>query len=258
MSYITQEIPVEQFGAQPGAQRGKQLVDQALDHSQRFNLYQGVHKGLRAFMADTLVRVGSTDYTDAQERQEAADVVRTLLHICGEHLKHENDFLHTAMERRAPGSSASCAQEHVEHVANIDALSGCLRQALAATEVQQASAWQRLYQLLSLFVADNYEHMLLEEREHNAVLWRHFSDEELIEIHDALLASVPADEMAHHFRWILPQLSHPERVEMLSGMRQGMPPEVFASQLDMARPLLNARAWHKLQAALKSEVACHG
>lgn len=254
MSHITQEFPVEQFGSRPGAG----LIDQALDQSQRFNIYQGVHKGLRAFMADTLVRVGSTDYTDAQERQETADAVRAMLHICGEHLKHENHFLHTAMERRAPGSSAGCAQEHVEHVAHIDALSGCLRQALAASEPQQAAAWQRLYQLLSLFVADNFEHMLLEEREHNAVLWRHFSDEELIEIHDALLASVPADEMAHHFRWILPQLSHPERVAMMGGMRQGMPPEVFASQLDTARPLLNARAWHKLQAALMSEVACHG
>ncbi len=152
MSHITQEIPVEQFGAKIGAQ----LVEQALDHSQRFNVYQGVHKGLRAFMADTLVRVGSTDYTDAQERQDTAEAVRSLLHICGEHLKHENHFLHTAMERRAPGSSASCAQEHVEHVAHIDALSGSLRQALAASEAQQAAAWQRLYQLLSLFVADNF------------------------------------------------------------------------------------------------------
>ncbi|HEX5356355.1 MAG TPA: hypothetical protein VFW93_09055 [Aquabacterium sp.] len=246
MSLLTQEIPVDQ------------LVEHALDHSHRFNMYQSVHKGLRAFMADTLVRVGSTDYSDAQEREEAADQLRTLLTICGEHLKHENRFLHVAMERRAPGSTASCAQEHVEHVAHIEALCACLNQALGAQPAQLASAWQRLYQLLSLFVADNYEHMLLEEREHNAVLWRHFSDEELIEIHDALLASIPAEEMALHFRWMVPQLSHPERVAMLGGMRQGMPPEVFASQLDLARPLLNARAWHKLQAALASEVVCHG
>ena len=73
---------------------------------------------------------------------------------------------------------------------------GSLRQALAASEAQQAAAWQRLYQLLSLFVADNFERMLLEEREHNAVLWRHFSDEELIEIHDALLANCFAQSEA--------------------------------------------------------------
>lgn len=238
---------------------GLQPQDRQLEQGHnRFNMYQGIHKGLRAFMADTLVRVGSTDYTDAQERQEAAAQLRSLLHLCAQHLAHENHFLHAAMEQRAPGSAAQCAREHVQHTAHIEALSACLDRAVRLQDAAQDGAWLSLYHALSLFVADNYEHMLLEEREHNAVLWRHFSDEELIEIHDALLASIPGEEMALCFRWILPHLSHPERVAMLGGMRQGMPAEVFASQLDLARPLLNVRAWHKLQAALKEEVVCHG
>lgn len=227
------------------------VSDQEADNSLRFNMYQSVHKGLRAFMADTLTKVGQTDYTDAVERQETATQLRSLLHICAEHLAHENRFVHSAMESRQPGSAARCVGEHVEHVAHIASLNACLDLALQAPAGGQARAWQRLYHALSLFVAENFEHMLLEEREHNAVLWRHFSDEELIEIHDALLASVPQDEMAVHFRWMLPQLSHPERVGMLSGMRQGMPPEVFASQLSLAKPLLDERAWHKLTAALQ-------
>ncbi|MGC4059507.1 MAG: hypothetical protein QM749_01080 [Aquabacterium sp.] len=234
------------------------VSDQEADHSRRFNMYQSVHKGLRAFMADTLTKVGQTDYTDAVERQETAAQLRSLLSICAEHLAHENRFVHSAMESRQPGSAARCVGEHVEHVAQIGGLGGCLDHALAASADKQAAAWQHLYHALSLFVAENYEHMLLEEREHNAVLWRHFSDAELIEIHDALLASVPPDEMAVHFRWMLPQLSHPERVGMLSGMRQGMPPEVFASQLNMARPLLDERAWRKLTAALQVGGAAHG
>lgn len=233
--------------------------EQLQEQGHRFNMYQAIHKGLRAFMADTLVRVGITDHTDAHERKEAAEQLRSLLHLCAQHLAHENHFLHTAMEQRVPGSAAQCSREHIQHTAHIEALSACLDRALRLQDAAQAaSAWLSLYHALSLFVADNYEHMLLEEREHNAVLWRHFSDEELIEIHDALLASIPVEEMALCFRWILPHLSHPERVAMMGGMRQGMPAEVFASQLDLARPLLNARAWHKLQAALKEEVVCHG
>lgn len=231
---------------------------QGATQAPRFNMYQSVHKGLRAFMADTLTRIGRTDHTDPQERHESAEQLRSLLHICGEHLAHENKFLHTAMEQRAPGSASRCAGEHVGHLAHIDALAASLSKAERAGSGEQAGAWLRLYQELSLFVAENYEHMLLEEREHNAVLWAHFSDEELIEIHDALLASVPAEEMAVHFRWMLPQLSHLERVGMLSGMRQGMPAEVFLAQLDLARPLLDARAWHKLQAALKVGEVYHG
>ena len=226
--------------------------------SPRFDIYSTVHKGLRAFMADTLLKVGRSDPQDAVECRETAEQLRSLLHVCGQHLVHENEFLHTAMERRAPGSAASAAHEHEGHVAEIAALSAWLERALKATGGEAPGAWQWLYQSLSQFVAENFEHMLLEEREHNAVLWRHFSDEELLAIHDELVASIPAEEMALHFRWMVPQLSHPERVAMLGGMRQGMPPEVFATQLDMARPLLNARAWHKLQAAFKDEVVCHG
>jgi len=224
----------------------------------RFDLYRAVHKGLRAFMADTLLRVGSTDPADAVECRESAEQLRSLLQVCGKHLQHENDFLHTAMERRAPGSAGRANREHEGHVAEIAALSAWLDQALATPAAEQAAAWHHLYLALSRFVAENIEHMLLEEREHNAALWRHYSDEELHAIHDALVSSIPGEEMALHFRWMLPQLSHPERVAMLGGMRQGMPPEVFTTQLDMARPLLNARAWHKLQAAFKEEVACHG
>lgn len=225
----------------------------------RFDLYRAVHKGLRAFMADTLLKVGSADPADPAERGEAAEQLRSLLDVCVKHLQHENDFLHTAMERRAPGSAARAGREHEGHLAAIAALEAELSQALmAASAALQAVAWHRLYQALSVFVAENYEHMLLEERDHNAVLWRQYSDEELLAVHGALVSSIPADEMALHFRWMLPQLSHPERVAMLGGMRQGMPPEVFATQLDMARPLLNARGWHKLQAAFKEEVACHG
>lgn len=97
--------------------------------------------------------------------------------------------------------------------------------------------------------------MLREEQAHNAVLWAHYSDEELIALHDELVASIPPDKMALHFRWILPSVSHAERVGMLQGMRQGTPSEVLASQLDMARPLLQARDWFKLKAAFQGELA---
>lgn len=224
----------------------------------RFNMYQSVHKGLRAFMADTLSKVGCTDYTDVAERQDTASQLRSLLDICCQHLAHENHFLHTAMERRSPGSAARCADEHVAHVADITRLRVGLDDALSASESDQEWTWQQLYQALSLFVAENYEHMLMEERVHNAVLWQHYSDEELIEIHDALLATIPADEMAIHFRWMLPQLSHPERVAMLSGMRLGMPAELFASQLNTVEALLDTRSWRKLQAALQVGGASHG
>ncbi|MGE5452474.1 MAG: hemerythrin domain-containing protein [Acidobacteriota bacterium] len=224
----------------------------------RFNIYQSVHKGLRAFMSDTLTRVGATDERDADECQDTGRQVRALLALCASHLEHENRFIHTAMERRSPGSAGQCANEHVQHLDHIARLQASVTAAQEASGTERAGAWQWLYQQLSLFVAENFEHMLLEEREHNAVLWSHYSDAEIHEIHEALVSSVPADEMALNFRWMIPQLTHSERLAMLSGMRQGMPEHVFGAQMGVARGLLSDRAWRKLASALPVGEVCHG
>ncbi len=225
----------------------------------RFNIYQSVHKGLRAFMADTLNRVGATDDADAVECKDACKQVRSLLEVCAAHLTHENEFIHSAMERRSPGSASQCAAEHQEHVAHIEELLGLVQAAEQASAAGNgATAWQRLYQQLSLFVADNLAHMILEERDHNAVLWANYTDAEIHDIHKALLSCVPADEMALHFRWMIPQLSHAERLAMLAGMQQGMPEHVFDAHMGIARGLLPERSWTKLASVLPVGSVCHG
>ena len=45
-------------------------------------------------------------------------------------------------------------------------------------------------------------------------------------------------------------LNHGERVELLQGMRAGMPPEVFGGVLAIAQANLSARDWAKLASAL--------
>ncbi|HET8869543.1 MAG TPA: hemerythrin domain-containing protein [Aquabacterium sp.] len=224
----------------------------------RLNLYQSVHKGLRAFMADTLTRVGSTDTADSDECQGTLTQLRTLLDVCQAHLEHENHFIHTAMEQRQAGSAKRCKGEHVEHESHIAQLRQMSDVAESASALQRVEAWGDLYQALSGFVAENYEHMLLEERQHNQVLWKHYTDEELHEIHGALVSSIPAEEMAIHFRWMVPHLSHPERLAMLSGMKQGMPAHVFKAQMDIARSLLSEQSWSKLVGAMSYDEVSHG
>ena len=53
----------------------------------RVDLYAGIHKALRAFMADTLLAVGRTDPADAQEVAATRERLGTLLDLCaGQHL----------------------------------------------------------------------------------------------------------------------------------------------------------------------------
>ena len=59
-----------------------------------------IHKALRHFMTDTLVRVGRLDIDDADEMSATLAQLETLLTLCTRHIEHENDFLHTAIEAR--------------------------------------------------------------------------------------------------------------------------------------------------------------
>ena len=228
----------------------RELASVAAAAAPRFDIYTTIHKALRAWMADTLLAVGRMDVDDGPDRVQTLERVQALLSMCRAHLQHENGFVHPTMEARAPGSSGTIGQEHVDHVTAID---GLARQTEA---LQRADAAQRpqialvLYRALALFVAHNFEHMHVEETAHNAVLWGHYSDPELVAVHDALVGSVPPAEMMAVMRWMVPHMTPAERAAMLGDMQQRAPAPVLVAVLDVVRPHLDERAWDKLQRAL--------
>ncbi len=216
----------------------------------RFDFYATIHKALRAFMADTLLAVGRMDVDDEPELVRGLQRVFDLLEFCHQHLQHENQFIHTAMEARAPGSSAAIAAEHGEHVAHIERLGAMAGGVLRALPGERPAAALALYRALSAFIAHNFEHMLQEEREHNALLWAHYSDAELVEIHNALVGSIPPAEMMVVMRWMVPFMNPAERTAVLADMQAHAPAPAFQAVLDTVRGHLDEREWAKLTRSL--------
>lgn len=216
----------------------------------RHDIYASVHKGLRAFMGDTLAAVGRMDPADAEDVATALGQLRSLLAICLSHLEHENRFIHTAMEARRPGSTARTGEDHIGHEEAIDELTAEIGAVERAAGPARAAAAHRLYLRLATFVAENLLHMNVEETENNAVLWACYTDDEIQAIEHALVASIPPAEMGAVLRWMIPSTSHTARVGMLSGMRQNAPAAVFEGVLALTRAHLSARDWAKLADAL--------
>ena len=218
---------------------------------QRFDMYASIHKALRSRMAQVLCAVGRLDWLDDGEMSVVLGDARALLAMCRAHLEHENRFVHPAIEARCPGVSNARAVDHEHHVEEIDALLTQVAGCAEATEPGvRACRVQVLYRSLALFVADNLVHMDAEETVHNAALWSAYSDDELVEIHDALIASIPPQEMVDTIGFLVPAIAPAERAGMLTGMKVGMPAEAFAQVLGLVRPHLGARDWAKLEAAI--------
>lgn len=213
---------------------------------ERHNLYRDIHKALRSFMCDTLVRVGRVDVFDADEFAATLAQLDALLSLCESHIQHENDFLHSAIEARLPAGSSRTASDHEDHFESIAMLRAEAAALAAAAPAERGMRALRLYRHLALFVAENFEHMQIEETVNAATLWAHYDDAELFAIHDRILASIGPQEHLLVARWLVPALSPAERAAMFGAMKTQMPPEALLGVLMHVRPHLDASGWTKL------------
>lgn len=220
----------------------------------RMDIYAGIHKALRAMMADALLAVGRLDTDDEVELGAVSERVSGLLDACAAHLRHENDFVHVAMEARAPGASEVAAHEHEAHGQAIDALREQLAALCGQPAAQRGALALHLYRQLALFVAHNFTHMHVEETAHNAVLWSRYTDAQLGELHDALLASIPPHEQMRDLQWMLRFMSPAERHALLAELRAKAPAPVFDAVLDLVRNHLTPVEWGKLMRSLGLEL----
>jgi len=222
-----------------------------MNSSPRFNIYAPVHKALRLFMTDTLSGLSCLDLDDAQELAAGLAQLEALLEAASCHLQHENDFIHPAIEERSPGVSKRIAAEHGEH---LEAIAALRAQAAALRAEPEAVSAHRLYRQLATFIAENFEHMEVEETRHNQVLWAAYSDAELQAIEGRILASIGPQEMTLWLRWMLPAFTPRERAQLIAGLPLAAQAPVLAS----AHSLLDPGAWTKLCKALSDKAAVPG
>ncbi len=207
--------------------------------SPRFDIYAPIHKALRLFMTDTLHSLSRMDLGDPQDLAAGLDRLETLLEAACRHLQHENDFIHPAIEEHSTGASHRIAAEHREH---LEAIATLRAQAVALRAGPGPAAAHRLYRQLAAFIAENFEHMDVEETRHNQALWAAYDDAELQAIEGRILASIGPQEMGLWLRWMLPAFNPAERAQLIAGL----PDEVRAPVLGQARTLLDDVAWAKL------------
>lgn len=216
----------------------------------RLNLYGPIHKALRAQMNDALIGVGRMDCGDQPEVIFALDAVGDLLEALRAHVAHENEFMHPAINAARSNGAQRTADDHEEHLAAIAELELAVQRVRTADGTERDFAAVLLYRQLALFLADNLQHMHIEETANNAILWENYSDAELGSLHERLVSSISPEAMQKTMRWMLPAISHSERVHMMLDIRSKLPSEAFAGVVESLRSLLSHRDYDKLVRAL--------
>ena len=99
-------------------------------------------------------------------------------------------------------------------------------------------------------MADDLEHMRLEEEVIQPLLDELYSADELRSIDEALVASVPPDVMMASLRVMVPAICPDERVTLLSKPKAALPAEAFANMLALVQLTLTDRDFEDLKQRL--------
>jgi hypothetical protein len=218
----------------------------------RFNLFNQIHKGLRAMLYDAALAIGRTDFTQAGQAAATLTRLERVLFFFDAHAEHENKFILPAIRQHNPYLLDAFAGEHeADHkLANeLRELIG-LYQLLVQPEMQ-IQLGQQLFYAFNAFVAFNLEHMNREESTLNQVLWEHYTDAQLHGIEAEIVRSIAPAELAEESRWMMRAINQAEAVAWLSGAHDTAPEPVFQFLLQLARQELPAEQWIKVQVALK-------
>ena len=210
----------------------------------RYNIFYQIHKALRAILYDTASQLQQTDFSNEKEGNAAAGQVELVMVLFDKHADTEDGFILPAIEKYEPSVSTLFAEEHVED----HALSARMRDLLsgyqaAVDEEQRSLLGQGITIAFTEFLVFNLEHMAKEESVLNELLWRYYSDGELMQLTQRIVAHVPPQMMAVYSRWMFRGLSNHEIVGWLSAIKGEAPAPVFEALIGAAEAELPEARW---------------
>ena len=104
--------------------------------------------------------------------------------------------------------------------------------------------------MLNGFQAKYLDHMAMEESKMNSLIWSHFTDEELIGIHGAIMSKLAPEQIVLWFKYIVPALNPMERNIILSGFKANAPEEFVNRVLGVIREEMPASSFDSMVASL--------
>lgn len=221
---------------------------------ERHNFYRDIHKAIRRMMMNLLVAGGRTDFMDVKAARAYADEVREAFAGLTDHAEHENAFVGPLVVEHAPHLAQLVGPAHDDQEGAIRALVQQLG-AIAPGTAGSAARGHAFVVRLSSFFGELLTHMAEEEELIMPALWRAMTDEELMNVHHRLLATIPPEKMVVVLSVMLPALNDPERVELVTGIRTSAPEPVFAMVMGVARAVLADGDLAVLEAAIASHAA---
>jgi len=196
---------------------------------------------------DTSLALQQANFADYDEAEIAIKKLRQTIDILEEHAAHEDHFVLPAIQQYEPSLADAFASEHEEDHALSEKLRGLLTVYNHAVRIEvKIETGQAINRAFVGFLIFNLEHMDKEETVLNKVLWRYYSDDELIGINRRIVSVVPQRELEITTTWMMRGLSNLEISDWLKAVEKNAPEPLFAELFNIAERELSPGRFRKV------------
>ena len=191
------------------------------------DLYKDIHKAIRVELFSVTAEAGRLDPSQGVARAALADHVSDVVALLSSHAEHEDRAIQPALEARLPDLAERVEVDHLTLEARMADLQQMSTEAAALAVADPSAKLHRIYLALASFTGDYLEHQDVEERVIMPALEAAVGVEDVVAIHQAILAGIPPEEMGRSLALMMPAMNIDDRTALLGGMRAGAPAEVF-------------------------------
>ena len=202
---------------------------------QRYSIFHQVHKGLRAMLYETAIHVQRTDFWNVEETEEVIQRINEVVRLFDQHAYSEDIHVFPAVEKYDPAIADAFEQEHIkDHLLGKLLSDSIVRFGEAPVITEKVAVAKEVQTIFVKFMVFNLEHMAKEEEVVNKILWRYYTDPELMAITRQIISAVPADYLPQYNKWMMRGLNNGEIAKWLKVAERNSPAVVFQSLFAVA------------------------
>jgi hypothetical protein len=218
---------------------------------QRVNIFNQIHKGLRAALYETAQFLQQADFSNEKETEEAVSKTKEVLMLFDEHAGKEDRYILPAIQPFEPSIVDSFEQEHEKDLS----LSAALNHSLDSlhylnTDQEKIEAGKNINREFVAFLCFNLEHMAREEDMINKILWRYFDDAYILGIQRTIVESTQPWHNDFFSKWMLRGTNNGEIEGWLKAVRTSAPTVVFNTLYTKAEQELPRQRFHQIKVSL--------
>src|SRR4051812_46828659 len=197
---------------------------------ERYNLFQLIHKGLRASLLQVSLQLQHTDYGVEEEAEETIGKVFEVLMLFRDQADKEKKYILPLVNEWEPALCATLENFNLESD-NLSVILYKLVERFSGTD----SVKEKLEFSISIidtfqsYTILNLRHLSEKETVVNHILWRHYTDEAIMHHSGRMERNTPPWIADFYAGWIARGLNDRELVQWLTAIRVSMPAIAYRS-----------------------------